>query len=536
MDIVKSCFILSCNFMSLLRKSALLSVLVTGLVACGGGGGGSKLDDLNSSWQQGEFADASTFANRCEDPRSGRSPVTNIRYPDKSGDTKDENNFLRSWSNDTYLWYNEIVDRNPANYDDPLEYFDLLKTTAKTNTGADKDKFHFTYDTAEWEALSVEGVTYGYGMQLAFIRTEPPRELIVAYTEPGSPAALANIPRGTKIIEVDNVDLESDNTNSGIDTLNNGLFPSVSGQAHTFAILKPGADATEDVVLQSASVTSTPVQNVKTITTESGKVGYLTFNDHIATAELGLVNAITQLQGESITDLVVDLRYNGGGYLAIASQLAYMVAGETNTDDQVFEDIQFNSKHPNRNPVTGETLAPDPFYNTGLGFSVSDGQALPTLNLSRVFVLTSGDTCSASESFMNGLRGIGLTVIQIGGTTCGKPYGFYPQDNCGTTYFTVQFRGVNADNFGDYTDGFIPSATDNDKERVRGCFLEDDFNHALGDEDEALLSAALYFSENDSCPSVSAMSNNSMKTTAGPLRKASLVKHKALQVAWKKKN
>lgn len=536
MDIVKNGFLVSSNAMNLLKKTNLLTVILTStLVACGGSSGGSRLDN-STAWKEGVFADESQFANRCAMPRDGSSPVTGIPYPDRKGSTRDENNFLRSWSNDTYLWYDEIVDRNPANYNDPLVYFDLLKTTAKTNTGADKDKFHFTYDTATWEALSESGITYGYGMQFAFISMEPPRELIVAYTEPGSPAALANIPRGTKIVEVDGVDLVFDNTDSGIDTLNNGLFPSVVGQAHTFGIVKPGEDTIEDVVLTSASVTSTPVQNVKTIETETGTVGYLAFHDHIATAELGLVNAISQLQDESITDLIIDLRYNGGGYLAIASQLAYMVAGNTNTQGEIFETMEFNDKHPTRNPVTGETLSPDPFYNIGLGFSVSQGQALPSLNLSRVFVLTGGDTCSASESFMNGLRGIGVEVIQIGDTTCGKPYGFYPEDNCGTTYFTVQFRGANAEGFGDYTDGFVPSATDNNMANIRGCRIEDDFNHLLGDEDEARLAAALYFRENNSCPPAMASSSDAaMKAGAVSIRQSVMVKPLALKVGWKKK-
>ena len=524
MDIVKNRFVMSSNSMNLLKKANLLIVILTSaLVGCGGGSGGSRLDN-SSTWKEGEFTDESQFANRCAMPRKGSSPVSGIPYPDRKGSTRDENNFLRSWSNDTYLWYDEIVDRNPANYNDPLVYFDLLRTTAKTSSGADKDKFHFTYDTATWEALSESGITYGYGMQFAFIRMEPPRELIVAYTEPGSPAALANIPRGTRIVEVDG------------DTLNNGLFPSVVGQAHTFGIVKPGEETMEDVVLQSASVTSTPVQNVKTIETETGTVGYLAFHDHIATAESGLINAISQLQGESVTDLIIDLRYNGGGYLAIASQLAYMVAGSTNTQGEVFETMEFNDKHPTRNPVTGETLSPDPFYNISLGFSVSQGQALPSLNLSRVFVLTGGDTCSASESFMNGLRGIGVEVIQIGDTTCGKPYGFYPQDNCGTTYFTVQFRGANAEGFGDYTDGFVPSATDDGMANVRGCRIEDDFDHLLGNEDEGRLAAALYFRENNSCPpAMAASSNAAMKAGAVSMRQPILVKPLALKVGWKKK-
>ncbi|MDZ7769432.1 MAG: hypothetical protein U5K38_10330 [Woeseiaceae bacterium] len=74
-----------------------------------------------------------------------------------------------------------------------------------------------------------------------------------------------------------------------------------------------------------------------------------------------------------------------------------------------------------------------PFFNTRIS-----GQALPTLDLPRVFVLTGPGTCSASESIINGLRGVDVDVVQVGSTTCGKPYGFYPTGNCGTTYFTIQ--------------------------------------------------------------------------------------------------
>ena len=90
--------------------------------------------------------------------------------------------------------------------------------------------------------------------------------------------------------------------------------------------------------------------------------------------------------------------------------------------------------------------------------------------------------CSASESVVNSLRGVGVAVNLIGDTTCGKPYGFYPEDNCGTTYFAIQFQGVNAQNFGDYSDGFSPSSSVSAAgASVPGCSVADDFGHALGD-------------------------------------------------------
>jgi hypothetical protein len=103
---------------------------------------------------------------------------------------------------------------------------------------------------------------------------------------------------------------------------------------------------------------------------------------------------------------------------------------------------------------------------------------------------------------MNSLKGVNVDVIQIGSTTCGKPYGFYPTDNCGTTYFTIQFRGVNAANFGDYTDGFSPENTvSNPGEVLPGCSVADDFTAALGDPNESRLAAALVFRDSSvSCP------------------------------------
>jgi hypothetical protein len=252
--------------------------------------------------------------------------------------------------------------------------------------------------------------------------------------------------------------------------------------------------------MTSASVQSSPVQNVKTIDTATGKVGYLTFNDHIATAELGLINAITQLQAEQITDLVLDLRYNGGGYLAIAAQLSYMIAGQAATSGKAFERLSYNDRYQKTDPFSGEPLTPSPFLDVALGFSAAAGRQLPALSLRRVFVLTGPGTCSASESIINGLRGIDVEVIQIGATTCGKPYGFVPQDNCGTTYFAIQFQGVNDKGFGDYADGFTPGGTGG--AAVPGCVISDDLSHELGDADEGRLAAALAYRATGACPIV----------------------------------
>jgi C-terminal processing protease CtpA/Prc len=486
----------------MIRQITLLAILVS-LTACGGdgardggfdpGGGGNG----GSDWQEGVFLDWRGFYQQC-------------------ATTLDQNNFLRSYSNDTYLWYNEIVDRDPSLYNDPLVYFDLLRTAQLTPSGQPKDKFHFTYDTEEWERLSQSGVTYGYGAQWALFQDTQAqtRELIVAYTEPNSPATNLALPleRGARILEVDGVSID-DFTQAGVDVLNAGLFPSSVGEQHVFTVQDLGAAGTRSVTMVSADVVAAPVQNTRVISTPTGEVGYLSFNDHIATAEQALIDAVNTLNAHNdnagIDDLVLDLRYNGGGFLAIASQLAYMIAGPVPTAGEVFDEMTFNDKHPVTNPVTGEALAPTPFYDTTLGppFNAPPGQALPTLSLPRVFVLTGAGTCSASEAIINGLRGVGVEVIQVGSTTCGKPYGFYPTDNCGTTYFTVQFRGSNALGFGEYSDGFSPANTQGVLGvSVPGCSVADDFEAQLGDATEARLAAALNYRDTQACPAPSGLS------------------------------
>jgi C-terminal processing protease CtpA/Prc len=492
----------------------LLAILVT-VGGCGGGdgsggsagSGGIGSGGTTGSWTPGVFEPSVGFQNQCANPRTGTDPGTGRRYPDVQGSTLTENRFLRSWTNELYLWYSEVPDRNPASYSTP-DYFNVLKTTAVTPSGNPKDRFHFTYPTDQWVALSQSGVEAGYGAQFLVIASRPPRLVRVAYTEPGSPATAppANLARGATVLTVDGVDVVNAADSASIAKLNEGLFPSQAGASHTFSILDAGAQAPRTITIVSANVTSAPVQYAGTISTAAGKVGYMLFNDHIATAELALVDAFRQLAAANVTDLVLDIRYNGGGYLDIASEVAYMVAGSRPTAGRTFEKIVFSDKHTTRDPVTGEPIVPVPFHSTSQGFSVPSGQALPALNLPRAVVLTGGNTCSASESIINALSGVGVQIVQIGSRTCGKPYGFYPQDNCGTTYFSIQFKGVNDQGFGDYPDGFSPAnATGPVGVQTPGCAVADDLDHALGDPKEGRLAAALGYLAAGTCPPASAV-------------------------------
>lgn len=472
------------------RRVMTLAALAT-LAACGGGGGGGGGGialplAVPAATTPDPIVASSTVAGQCAAPRNGIDPDTGAAFPDRQGSFETEKAWIRGWIDETYLWFDEVpTNLVAANYATPIDYFNALKTPALTASGRPKDRFHFTQDTASYLALSQSGIDVGYGFELAFLSPAPPRDVRVAYLEPGSPAERQGIVRGTKLLTIDGIDVAAGANVAG---LNAALNPANVGESHSFGLRAP--DGNERTVnLVASSITRTPVQNVKTISTANGPVGYMLFNDHLATAEAGLIGAINQLKGAGISDLVIDMRYNGGGYLDVASELAYMVAPAAATSGTVFERMQFNRKNPFHVTPAQATV---PFHSTSRGFSIPTGQPLPQLGLSRVTVLTGPDTCSASESVVNSLRGVGVTVNLVGGATCGKPYGFFPQDNCGTTYFAIQFQGVNQQGFGDYGDGFVPT-----------CAVADDFDHALGDPAEGRLAAALMLQSSGSCPTAS---------------------------------
>lgn len=499
------------SFPSVFSKACSMAIAISFITACGGGGGGgsstppggSNPPAAGSDFSQGIFRTSSTFKDICLSPRPGTSDI--------QGGSADENDWLRSWSNELYLWYDEIVDEDPEAYDTP-EYFDLMRTFETTPSGRDKDQAHFTFDTEAWQALSQSGTSVEYGARIVLLSTTVPREAAIAYVVPGSPADTAGVVRGDRILEVDGVDLIN---SEDPDPLNDGLFPESVGESHTFLIESVGG-ATRTVTLSAASVIEDPVPVSQVINTPSGPVGYLVFTTHIETAEQRLFNEFQTFSAAGITDLILDLRYNGGGLLDIANEAAFMVAGTAAAGGRTFEEIVFNDKHPSTNPVTGAALVPRAFHQVAQGFSVPQGTSLPSVNLPRLFVLTTEDTCSASEAIINGLIGIDLQVILIGTDTCGKPFGSYPTDNCGTTYFTLQFQGINAKGFGEYADGFIPTEVPVEDYEILGCQIPDDYTRALGDQAEGQLAAALTYIDTGACPvGTTSLQNKSVGISQG---------------------
>lgn len=223
-----------------------------------------------------------------------------------------------------------------------------------------------------------------------------------------------------------------------------------------------------------------------TFTVAGRTVGYLQFDSHDSGSQDDLIAAFQQLQMAGVQDLVLDMRGNQGGYLYVALTAASMITGPSK-DGQVFEQLRFNDKQ------AALTAAYTLKYSGQVQYGEATypaGTPLPRLDLPRVFVLTTGNTCSASESVINGLRGIDVQVIRIGSNTCGKPYGFQHKQTCGGTYhyFAIEFQGYNAKGFGDYQDvGFTPN-----------CGLA--ATGIRGTGTDSLLNAAKHYIEFGTCP------------------------------------
>ena len=442
---------------------------------------------------------AASVAKQCAAPRVGEGST------DVKGSIDTEKLWVRAFLDETYLFYRDVPQVDPApftaaayedsTFDALRAYFRSLLTPKLTASGKRVDQFSFVRPT-ESRSNQQAGVSSGYGISFAFASnptstststttSTPTRVLRVLRVEPGSPADLAGVLRGDTVKSIDGVDI-NDNTEAGAEVLLEGLNPSVAIKTTTFGLQAAGSDEIEKVVVvSSTNITTVPVEIAKTLHVGTSKVGYLalnTFND--VTAQTQLINAITKLKADKVDDLVLDLRYNGGGIVLLANQLSYMI-GRADLKDKVFEKTVCNGKNPS--PLCGQS---NDFIDGTIGDRVNNvapGIAIPQLGLKRVFVLTTGSTCSASETVINGLSPY-LEVIRIGSTTCGKPFAFIPEENCGTTYFALQSRIENSKGFSAYEDGFAPT-----------CAAADDLSRQRGDPSELMLAGALKYIKTGQC-------------------------------------
>ena len=409
------------------------------LSSCGGGGGNST-------------ALVTTAASTALDSY-GAQPA--------SCSVADQRSWLKAYMADQYFWNANLGVANEAASNLDAYFQSLLFSPI--------DRYSYTQSTAQSTQFFAEGTRTGYGYSLAFSDTAQ-TILQVRYTEPQSPVGLAGLRRGDTIVSIDGYAPAQIST---------GALPSVDteGVSRSF-VVKDAASTTRSFTVNSANYPLSPVLTSTVLTAANGaKVGYLAYQEFITSSAGALGSAFNAFRAAGVTELIVDLRYNGGGSVTTARNLASMMGG-SGLDGQTFAGLRFNAKNSASN------------FNYAFTSSSATLPEAPLEGLSRVFIIASSSTASASELVINSLKPF-RNVITIGSATFGKPYGFLPRGACGTTYNAVNFDSVNAQGVGAYTSGLAAT-----------CAMSDDLSKALGDPAERRIAAALSYIQTGVCPAV----------------------------------
>ncbi len=399
-----------------------------------------------------------------------------------SCDAPGQRAWLRDYMNDQYFWADQQRAPDAAASTLPQYFASLLY--------APVDRYSFAQSTTEFMQFFGDGQLTGYGYSLAWADAAQ-TVLKVRAVEPLSPIGLAGLRRGDTIVTIDGY--------SPVQIV--GGLParvSVAGVARKFEVID-GSGMARAFNVNSAAYPLSPVLEVRVMDAPNGaRVGYMAYQEFISSGADALGAAFERFKTEGISELVLDLRYNGGGSTTQARNLASLIAGPA-LDGKVFADFRFNAKNTDRNFTQT--------FSAYFAAKASQQDSTPLDNLSRVFVITSAATASASELLINGLRPF-KPVITIGSTSFGKPYGFLPRDACGLTYNAVNFITANAVGFSDYGTGFAPT-----------CAVADDLARQLGDPAEQRTAAALTYIATGACPAAARV--NSARAPVQPDGQAS---------------
>ncbi len=390
--------------------------------------------------------------------------------------------WLGDYMNEWYFWYRISPQPDARAYTDVQGYFDALLYTG-SSADFPSDRYSGSQTTESFNRFFGAGATLGYGMSVAGreLNRNGALPLYVRYVEPLSPAAAQGVQRGDRVLTINGraaSELVAADDDFAV------LTPQQAGDMLTLSLRRNGVDRT--VTLRADIFNLTPVTGTTVITTAGGRrLGYVSVKDMVSQALAPLETAFSRFRSEGVQDVVLDLRYNGGGLVSTGGTLASYIAG-TRGNGLNYASLLYNDKRASSN-------------NRSYPFSSQSS----ALSLPRVFVLMGRRTCSASEQVINGLRGAGVEVVAVGETSCGKPVGFLPTSSCGRTYSVVNFESVNQRNEGRYFDGFAPT-----------CAVAEDFSTVQGGSSDPLMSAAKRAADTGACPAGTASAERAFPLAA----------------------
>lgn len=366
--------------------------------------------------------------------------------------------FVYNIMHDSYLWASEtssFTKEEILNFKDDTELLKALKVPS--------DKFSYIMKRDKHDSYFQAGVRVGFGFFPSLINDGT--NVNIDFIYPNSPAYKAGLKRGNVIVAIDGYSIMQIRESS---VLSDKYFG--TQEKNNRVLLK--LQNSREIYITSAEFKIDTVLYFNVFEKDEKTVGYFVFQNFIGTASNDINKVFEDLKKMNVNELVLDLRYNGGGYISVAKELVSLIGGDR-VNGNIFNKTNFNRKYSNYNRI-----------------EYIEKSSSSSLNLSRVFIITTRKSCSASELVINALKASknNIEVIQIGSLTCGKPYGMIGGAYCDNYIMPVQMETVNGDGDGAYADGIAPT-----------CESIDDISLDFGNIDAPSLSAALFYIDNGSC-------------------------------------
>lgn len=361
-----------------------------------------------------------------------------------------------------------------SGYAEPESLFDALLYKSQ-------DRFSWIVDDYTVLEQELQGTSKSNGVDFRLARISSGSDNLVGYVRyiiPNSDASTKDIKRGELFTGIDGTQLTISNYQSLLAadsyTLN---FATLSGST----IQSNG----KTLSLTKTTLDENPILINKVIVDGTHKIGYLMYNGFYPNYDSQLNAAFGQLKSQGITDFILDLRYNGGGSVLTATRLASMITGQFT--NQIFAKEKWNAK------INAYFESDDPESLNNRFVDKIDGETIQSLNLTKIYIIATDATASASELVINGLAPY-ISVVQVGETTVGKNVGsitLYDSPTFGKTNrnpnhkYAMQplvLKIINAAGFGEYADGLTPTYAQNEQVSTMGV---------LGDINEPLLKTTI---------------------------------------------
>lgn len=381
-----------------------------------------------------------------------------ISYAPADCSDAEQKKFIYEYMHDAYLWRDQVPELDYSSYSTQDELLEALK--------APEDRFSAIYSKAFIEDY-YEGKNIGLGFSSYYTSDS---RIFIRYVIPGSPADLAGLKRGDRIISV--------NGYSAFDIINVSGVADVAFGDNTVGVqvvvdYMDGNDVEHNITVTKNTYYGNSVfdYNVFTDSSNGKAIGYLMYNSfNENTGDLDA--ALHEFEKYHVEEMVIDLRYNGGGLVSTAQYFGSIFAGNSLLG-KILLYINFNSSYSR--------------YDSVYRFNTTDFN----LNIDKIVFLVSGETASASEVIMNGLKPF-KNVYIIGDTTYGKNVGTTYVPFCDSYISAITFSNSNSLHYGDYSNGISPD-----------CYQYEEENNMkeFGDPAEKLLSSAISYLETGNCVS-----------------------------------